>query len=67
MHRSESEDESLCISCGTTVSPEDRVYAIKDDVVLCFDCAVARSGAYDEQKDRWTESPSLEGLDIPED
>ena len=64
MHRSETDDEVLCVSCGTVVTPEERIFAINDDDVLCFDCAMARSGSYDEQKDLWLRQPSLDGLHL---
>ncbi len=61
MHRSEEAEYELCASCGTEVRATDRAYAF-DDSVLCFECAIARGGAYDEQHDRWTRAPDVSDL-----
>jgi hypothetical protein len=67
MHESETYDQTLCLQCGASVSiARDRAYALGDDEALCFSCAVARGGEYDELHDRWTAAPSLKGLPLAE-
>ncbi len=56
MHRSEAEELLFCISCGAEVSASrERAFPVGEDDVLCFECAAARGGVYDERTDRWTE------------
>jgi len=67
VHRSEEAELLTCLACGSEILPEaDRVYAFGDDAALCFDCAVARGGAYDELHDRWAPAPDVGGLFQPE-
>lgn len=53
-----------CADCGEPLDDPalERAYSFADDQVLCYLCAVARGGAYDEQDDSWVAVPSLEGL-----
>lgn len=63
MHRSEDYDRVLCLQCGADVSASrDRAYPIGGDDALCFRCALDRGGRYDEDHDRWSEAPKLDGL-----
>jgi len=63
MHRSESEGLASCAVCGAAVEPEkERAFVGVGARVLCFDCALARGGAWDDSEDRWAEAPSLAGL-----
>lgn len=63
MHRSESEATSSCAVCGAAVAPgTDRAFVGPGERVLCFDCALARGGAWDDDEDRWVEAPSVAGL-----
>lgn len=63
MHRTESDDLTLCMHCGAEISiAVDRTYAVTDQAGLCFACAVARGGSYDEAHDTWTRLPTLAGL-----
>lgn len=58
MHRSEERLEERCVACGADVLPEtDRVFAVGEDAVLCYACASARGGVYDEVEDRWSPAP----------
>lgn len=66
MHRSEAAEYELCASCGCEVRPAERAYAF-EETILCYECAVKRGGVYDELHDRWTTTPSLEGLDVRPD
>jgi hypothetical protein len=68
MHRSEEEERVACAACGASVDPgTDRGFVAADGSVLCFDCALARGGAWDDDEDRWREEPSLRGLPHVED
>lgn len=63
MHRSELDEYGVCTSCGAEVSTLDRPFTYGDDDLLCFDCATARHGVYDEEHDRWVVAPSV--VDLP--
>jgi len=62
MHQSEAEQLAACSVCGAEVSPQDRPYTYRDDQVLCFECATARQGIYDEASDRWVVAPNVTDL-----
>lgn len=62
MHRSEAEGLEQCASCGAEVAAEDRVFAISDEEVLCFECAIQRGGAFDDPHDRWSREPDVTDL-----
>jgi hypothetical protein len=64
MHRSESEELLRCAACGATLDPSTgRPYPFgPEDDVLCFDCAIARGGSYDGEKERWTRAPRVADL-----
>ena len=63
MHRSETYDLVQCANCRAEVSAaRDRVFSFGDDTALCFSCAVARGGKYDEMHDHWEHSPDVAGL-----
>ena len=64
MHRSEVEVATRCSGCGTEVQAvADRAFSFGTRGALCFDCALARGGRYDEARDGWVEEPSLEGIE----
>ena len=68
MHQSEAEQLASCIACGSEVSPQDRCYTFgSDGQVLCFACATARKGIYDEAHDSWVVAPSVADLVEPAD
>lgn len=62
MHRSEAEQLVVCIACGAEVNPQDRPYACSEEQVLCYGCALARNGVYDEAHDRWLVAPQVAEL-----
>jgi hypothetical protein len=63
MHRSEALDVASCLACGEEVSlGVGRVYAVTEDSVLCFACAIKRGGSYNEAHDEWTKAPDIAGL-----
>jgi hypothetical protein len=62
MHQSEAEQLAACSLCGAELSPQDRAYTFCVDRVLCFECATARHGIYDEQSDRWVVAPNVADL-----
>ncbi len=66
MHRSEEAEYEICASCATEVRSVERAYAY-DDSVLCYECGLARGGAYDEQHDRWTRAPDVSDLLVDEE
>ena len=43
-------------------SRADRVYVLSGDGFLCFECATAREGVYEELLDRWTVTPRIDDL-----
>ena len=68
MHRSEERLEERCAACGADVLPEtDRVFAFGEENLLCYACASARGGVYDEVEDRWVRAPQLRDLDAGEE
>ncbi len=64
MRRTEYEELVDCNACGTTVDPStDRVFAFgAEDDFLCWECAVQRGGAWDEDLQVWSTAPRVEGL-----
>jgi hypothetical protein len=67
MHRQEANQLANCVDCGAEISAAmDRSYASGGIGVLCWECAVRRGGSYDAERDEWSVSPELWGLE-PED
>jgi hypothetical protein len=62
MHRSEEYQTYPCIACGEETSTQERAFAVGDDDVICFRCAVARNGVYDEGHDHWVVVPYFADL-----
>lgn len=58
----EIEVTDRCADCGAEISETERTYAVSDDSVICFECAVRRGGAYDELHDRWVTEPKTDDL-----
>jgi hypothetical protein len=55
--------DSVCADCGVAIDVAlERGYSFSEEQALCFSCAVARGGAYDELHDHWTKPPNLRGL-----
>ena len=68
MHQSEAEQLVPCIACGAEIGPQDRPYTFGNDgQMLCFACATARNGIYDEAHDSWVVAPSVADLVEPAD
>jgi hypothetical protein len=58
-------DKSICSQCGEEFWPElERGFVLVEEVVLCFECALARGGIYEEREDRWVKPPDLTGLRV---
>lgn len=52
-----------CADCSEELDPAlDRAFAIGPESVLCFRCAVARGGSWDEAQERWTIEPEFGDL-----
>ena len=52
-----------CVLCGSMVKPGGApVYALDEDALLCFHCAVQRGGTYDEAAHNWVALPCCNGL-----
>ena len=65
MHREETELANSCIVCGAEVSEGvNREYSFGTSSVLCWDCAIARGGSFDDDENRWTRAPDLSGIDV---
>jgi hypothetical protein len=62
MYATEDEEYAFCAACNRDVSRADQVYPFGKDALLCFDCAVARHGIYEELLGRWTLAPRLDDL-----
>jgi hypothetical protein len=59
----EYEGETVCGSCGATIAEDDeRNFAFSSTGELCWDCAMARSGTWDPEIERWTEPPDIADL-----
>jgi hypothetical protein len=59
------DDEGLetCAACGASVAPgPERGFAFGSGNVLCWQCATARGGRYDEARESWDRAPDLSGL-----
>lgn len=66
MHSDESRELIDCAACGAVIAPEtDRACEIADEVFLCWQCALARGGRFDEAEDRWTAMPNAADVPIP--
>ncbi len=63
MHRTEEQFLVICEACGAEVDADmDRVFPCDTETFLCFECAVARGGVFDEGTSRWVVSP--EALEV---
>jgi len=58
MHRSEEATEQICGRCGAVAIPaRDRGFLLPNGTLLCYDCALARGGEYDDRIDSWVVPP----------
>jgi hypothetical protein len=62
MHQSEAEELAPCRGCGAEIATVERAYVFGQEDMLCFECAVARGGTYDERLDRWEPTPDVSDL-----
>ena len=52
-----------CVLCGSMVNlGRGPVYALDEDCLLCFPCAVLKGGIYDEAAHSWVALPARAGL-----
>lgn len=52
-----------CVQCGCdTRLGRERAYVVSDYAALCFPCAVACGGIYDDAKREWVQLPVITGL-----
>jgi hypothetical protein len=52
-----------CADCGQQVdAASERGFPVGAEAVLCFECAVARGGRWDEDQQRWTTEPEFGDL-----
>jgi hypothetical protein len=65
MHRSEQREYVECTVCGAETALTERAYAVSEDATLCFRCATARRGIYDEVHDHWVVAPRVDDLVAP--
>jgi len=56
------EDVDTCADCGGRAGRGERTFAVDDDSVLCFACAMRRGGSYDERHDTWSTEPEIDDL-----
>jgi hypothetical protein len=63
MDPEEAEQLDQCVECSSLIaSGVAPMFALGDELVLCFDCAIRRGGQYDVARDRWSVYPSVDGL-----
>ena len=63
MDETELEEVARCADCGSEITAGiDRGFSSGTDLVLCYDCAERRGGAWDEARGVWTRAPDLIGL-----
>ena len=56
----EEAELSECASCGADIDVHaDRYFALSDQEVLCFECAIDLGGQYDESRDQWLVVPDV--------
>ena len=63
MHRSEVHATGSCSVCGVEVKGNvDRGFSFGTRGLLCFECALARGGSFDERLDLWVDEPLVDDL-----
>lgn len=60
----EIETTERCVDCGAEIATgsADRSFAVTDDDVLCYECALRRGGSWDELHARWSTPPRIDDL-----
>jgi len=63
----QSEDTLLvCTDCGMDLGVDlTHAYLGSAGVQLCWECALARGGSFDEKRERWTRPPDV--TDLPDE
>jgi hypothetical protein len=52
-----------CADCSDEMDPAaERGFPVGSDAALCFRCAVARGGCWDEAQQRWSVEPDFADL-----
>ncbi len=69
MEQVEEAFELRCEHCGEEIQDValERGYMFSEDKALCYACALARGGAYDELRDTWVRPPDMSGLSLDGD
>jgi hypothetical protein len=63
MEREESDRPDVCAVCGAQVFTEtEPTFGFGTGNLLCGECAEARGGRYDAERDTWDRPPDLSGL-----
>ena len=63
MEQDDRTEAQVCAACGNAViSDAERTFEFGDENILCWECATARGGRYDEQRDAWERPPDLAGI-----
>jgi len=65
MERDEWEEAAVCALCGAQVSDAESPFVFGTENVLCPECALARGGRYDPERDVWEAAPDL--TDLPDE
>ena len=63
MEQDDRSEARVCAGCGAPVLGDaERTFEFGDENVICWECAVARGGRYDEARDAWERVPDLGGI-----
>jgi hypothetical protein len=63
MDQSQRNELMNCLACGAEISLSiGPAYAVTDTSGLCFRCATARGGSYDEAEGTWSRAPAVAGV-----
>ena len=59
----EDQAPERCADCGEEIdAATERGFPVGSDATLCFRCAVARGGSWDETQQRWSIEPDFADL-----
>lgn len=62
MDPDERESSDVCALCGATITADAESFGFGAGNQLCFECAAARGGRYDAERDRWEKPPDVRGI-----
>jgi hypothetical protein len=62
MDPDEIESAEVCSLCGATITADAESFAFGAGNALCFECATARGGRYDAERDAWDRLPDVSGI-----